>query len=235
MYLVNSPQRTLHVPLVVNATTRQLYLKLDLNAVTGAVSFPENDRERTLPETLPYLKDLISPSQKIEHFTMANQLVPNAIPGNDWERSSRRTAQDLTLSCDKNQHSIRLENLPVPTSLHVDGQCLSDGSFYKLSKIVRKIKVEDFNAIVTAVSCMNGFEKRYLGFIKADDRNSRFDLDGTLRFKSPSGQLKSMYFRLDGFVNFDKLFKEIEGLSDFNKRYVKLGMLRNIVIASFLL
>ena len=159
----------------------------------------------------------------------------HAVPEDYLERTRRLAPpymKEPTLSCDKNARLIRLGNITVPALLFVDNQSLSDGSFNLLTSLMSRIKVEDFNTIEKTVNCLNGFEKHYLGFVplNVDDRNSRFAMDGYLYFKSSTGILKMMYFRLVDYINFDELFKEIQGRPDFDDRLNDLRILRSNVI-----
>ena len=193
------------MPLLVDVNTREVFVKkTDFDGNERVVSMGSLIGEPTISESDP---ERISPE------------TPPNVKGS-------------TSSCDKNARSIRLDTLPVPTLLVLDNQTLSDRSFDMLASLVSRIKVEDFNTIEKTVNCLNGFEKHYLGFVplNVDDRNSRFAMDGYLYFNSPTGMLKMMYFRLVDYINFDELFKEIQGRPDFDDRLNDLRILRSNVI-----
>ena len=246
MYSVNSRQKTLHAPLLIDAATREVFVKktdldgneevVSLGSLFGKPAVPEIDGKRTLLETGPYLKGpMLSLFKDLQDFKLANQHVANTVPEDDWEiarHEARQSLRDSTSTCDENARAIRVENLPLPIRLFVDNQSLSDRSFDLLTSLLKRIKLEDFQTIETAVSCLKGFDKRYLGFVPRDDTYSRFDLDGFLYFESPSGKQKIMYFRLVEYFNFDQLFKDIQGRPDFDERLRDLRTLRNTAIDS---
>ena len=200
-----------------------------------ANTVPENDQESTPPETRPNLEDSTSYFYKLPHeVALGNLPVADKVPEDDQERARRETNPYLTgsiSSCDENTPVIRLESLSLPIPVFfVDDKYLSDRSFDILAKLVSRIQLEDFNTIERAVSCLNGLEKYYLGFVPSDASNSRFHLDGYLHFESSSGKLKIMYFRLVEFINFDELFIQIEDMPDFEGKVKDLGILRDYVI-----
>ena len=202
MYSDNSQDRNHHVPMLIDVNTREVFAK-------ETDSFG-NEKVISLGSNGQY-----------------------AVPEDYLERSRRELpsfVNDSHLSCDKNASLIRLGNITVPVLLFVDNQSLSDTSFDLLTTLVSRIKVDDFNTIETAVSCLNGFEKRNIGFIPLDDKNSRFAMDGYLHFVSPSGKLKVMYFQVVEFIKFYELYKEIEGRPDFDERHEDLRILRNHVV-----
>ena len=243
MYLVNSQQKTLHAPLLIDAATREVFVKktdldgneevVSLGSLFGKPAVPEIDGKRTLLETDPYLKGpMLSLFKDLQDFKLGNLYEANTVPKDDWEIATREARQSLreSTSCDENARAIRVENLPLPIRLFVTNQSLSDRSFDLLTSLLRRVNLEDFQTMETAVSCLNGFEKRYIGFVPRDDTYSKFDLDGFLHFESPNGKLRIMYFRLVEYFNFDKSLQEIQGQPDFDERLRGLRTLRNKAI-----